>query len=97
MGRTERDEAIVAAFLEAVHRLTDAEAGRESGISAERIRQYRRGEWTRLHGSTRRRLEDYVAGPGEGGTEEILAHAARLRRIAADLVRLAERSKTGGI
>ncbi|MGB0964310.1 MAG: hypothetical protein ACPGVY_16620 [Mycobacterium sp.] len=90
MGRTKRDEVVMAAFLEATDHLSAVEAGRRVDLTAERIRQYRRGEWTRMFGSTRRRLEAFVADRGDGDVELLRDIHARLRQVVDDLSRLTE-------
>ena len=47
-------------FLARVESMSQEEAGAKIGMSGERIRGYRLGEWTRLNARTRRAMEEYL-------------------------------------
>ena len=47
-------------FLARVESMSQEEAGATIGMSGERIRGYRLGEWTRLNARTRRAMEEYL-------------------------------------
>lgn len=60
MVRSVQDQELVRRFLKATERLSLAEAGDAVGLSGERIRQYKAGEWSRLNAATRRAMEAYL-------------------------------------
>lgn len=60
MDRSTEDVALVRRFLEATERLSLAEAGDAIGLTGERVRQYKAGEWTRLNAATRRAMEKFL-------------------------------------
>lgn len=84
------DAALVTAFLQATARMSQDEAGKAVGLSGERIRQFRNGEWASIHAATRRKIEDFLqVGPAAGSPDALRSMARRLRSMASELEELA--------
>lgn len=60
MSSLTSDSDLVTAFLESTSDLSIYEAGQGLGISHETVARWRRGEWKRLNGATRRMLRAWL-------------------------------------
>lgn len=61
MPRTEADIRLLSGFLVAIESLGPREAAKETGLSHETIRKYRKDEWLRITAKNRRKMRAYLA------------------------------------